>query len=86
MEELVNVIIVADHGMVDNSKLTFEKLSDHLSEDSFESIDLIVDSNYIAVKDQSQVKIDQIYNELSNWHDMKIFKIQDLPDYYRGDS
>ncbi len=78
---IVNMIVVADHGMVDNSKLVHKKLSANVAKEALDEIKYIVDRGDIAVKNPS--KIDMVVDELKKWTDMKVFKKEDIPDYYR---
>ena len=57
-----------------------EKLTYHLSQQAIDAIDKIVDWVWIAVKNETQV--DLVYNELSLWTDMKVFKREEIPDFY----
>ena len=41
---------------------------------------MIVDWVWISVKSEAQ--IDLVYNELKKWTDMKVFKKDDIPDFY----
>ena len=64
-----------------------EKLTYHLRQQSIDAIDKIVDWVWIAVKNETQIdnqlsNIDLVYNDLSDWTDMKVFKRDEIPDSY----
>ena len=64
-----------------------EKLTYHLRQQSIDAIDKIVDWVWIAVKNETQIdnqlsNIDLVYNDLSAWTDMKVFKRDEIPDSY----
>ena len=80
MADVVNIIVVADHGMTERSNFAHDKLSNHLTEEAIEAIDIIVDGGNIGVKVD---KIDLVYEELEKWTDMKVYKHDEIPDYLR---
>ena len=57
-----------------------EKLTYHLSQQAIDAIDKIVDWVWIAVKNETQINL--VYNELSLWTNMKVFKKEEIPDSF----
>lgn len=55
-------------------------MTDHLTQEAIDAIDLIVDNTQIAIKNGSSV--DLVYNQLKAWDDMFVYKKEEIPDFY----
>ena len=80
LENVVNVIILSDHGMTRNSNFDYEPLSSHLSEESIENIDVIIDGYNIGLKNDSNV--DNVYEDLKQWEEIDVYKKDEMPEYF----
>ena len=53
-------------------------MSEHITIDSIENIDLIIDTYNIDTKDKNN----EIFEELTKWDELEIYKKSDLPEYF----
>ena len=80
LEDVVNVIILSDHGMTNNSYFDYEPLSSHLSDQSIEDIEVIIDGYNIGLK--SDANLDSVYENLKEWEDIQVYKKDEMPEYF----
>ena len=52
-----------------------------MTDESIDKIELIVYEGGIVLKDSSY--IDDVYENLKEWNDIKVFKKEDMPEYFR---
>ena len=66
--------------MTRNSNFDYEPLSSHLSEESIENIEVIIDGYNIGLKKNSN--IENVYEDLKQWEEIDVYKKDEMPEYF----